>query len=62
MTREEAARDSYGSWSLAIACLREQGVRQGRYQPRDDIERQWASEGPVEPSRLMSVQCGELSK
>jgi len=59
MTREEAHRDSYGSWALAIACLREQGVRAGRYRPVNDTERQWASEGPVESSRLMSVQCGE---
>ncbi len=59
MTREEAHRDSYGSWSLAIACLREQGVRSGAFQPVNDIERQWASEGPVAVSRLSSVQCGE---
>jgi hypothetical protein len=59
MTRADLARDSYGSWSLAIACLREQGVRAGRYQPRNEIERRQAAEGPVNPSRLTSVQSGE---
>ncbi len=59
MTRADLARDSYRSWELAVACLRERGVRSGAFQPVNDIERRWASEGPVSVSRLASVQCGE---
>ncbi len=56
MSPSEKAQDSYGSWSLAIACLREQGVRSGVFQPVNDIERRWRREGPVAVSRLSSVQ------
>ena len=62
MTREEIARDSFGSWSLAIAALRECGVRSGQYEPRNDIERRQANQGPRPPHELDVVSpsqyCG----
>ncbi len=52
MTREDLARDSYGSWLLAINAGREQGIRTGRYQPKDEIERRQALQGPRKPHEL----------
>lgn len=52
MNDADRHRDSYGSWSLAIAALREQGVRSGQYKPRDDKERQQRAEGPRKASEL----------
>lgn len=50
----EEARDSYASWQLAIAVLREKGVRSGLYAPRADHpdEVRWAAEGPRPPEQL----------
>lgn len=52
----EEARDSYASWQLAIAILREKGVRSGLYAPRADNpdELRWAAEGP-RPSEQLDV-------
>ena len=61
MTREELARDSYRCWELAIACLREQGVRRGDYVPVNEKERLWAAEGRVGPSSLASMQSDEAA-
>lgn len=55
MTEADRRRDSYGSWSLAIASWREIRVRAGEYAPVDDIERRWASEGPCEVCALETV-------
>jgi hypothetical protein len=56
MTPADKARDSYLSWSIAIACLREMGVRRGDYPPVDDRERRWAAEGPREAGELESLK------
>ncbi len=57
MTVVDRARDSYGSWSLAIACLREQGIRSGKYWPINETERRQAAEGPVDVRRLSSLEA-----
>ncbi len=60
MTTAEFASDSYRCWELAIACLRENGVRRGDYAPVNERERRQAAEGPVDhPSRLWSIQSGD---
>ena len=48
MTREDYQPnlDSFGSWSLATAALREAGVRSGEYAPLTEDERRQAAEGP----------------
>ena len=33
--------DAYGSWQLAIAELRQRGLREGKYTPKDEAERQY---------------------
>lgn len=50
--------DSYGSWSIAIRAWREIRVRAGLYEPVNDRERAWASEGPRKPSDLDTVREG----
>lgn len=42
----DPARNSFGSWSLAIAAAREEGVRSGSYAPLTDDKRRQAAEGP----------------
>lgn len=34
--------DAYRCWQLAIAEIRKRGLREGRYQPRNDEEREIA--------------------
>ena len=48
--------DSYASWALAIAALREMMVRCGQYAPVNETERRWAAEGPREASQLDTVR------
>lgn len=57
MTRDiaEGLRDGYACWELAIACMREAGVRRKAFKPRDENERRQASEGPVPPAQLAAV-------
>ncbi len=40
-----ATLDGQGSYTLAIAALRENGVRLGIYEPQNDAERRQAEEG-----------------
>jgi hypothetical protein len=44
--------DAYRSWAVAIAAMREQGIREGRITPETSLERTWAAEGPVPPQQL----------
>lgn len=48
--------NSERSYRLAIAALREINIRKGQIKPETQEERQWASEGPVEPSRLEAAR------
>ena len=61
MTPADIALDSYRSWSLCIACLREIAIRRGRVRPAADRpeEQAWAKEGPVPPQALASLH-GEV--
>ena len=43
----DGAIDAFSSFGLAVAALRECGVRDGTFAPRDDRERAWANAGPV---------------
>lgn len=52
----DAALNSHASYLLAIAALREKGVRDGIYAPRDDKERRQAAEGPVSHDKLDAVR------
>ena len=47
MTPQDRARDSYGSWCLAIAALRERNIRAGTIKPDPDRpnETRWQREG-----------------
>jgi hypothetical protein len=56
MSDPDSATDSYRSWRLALAAWREQRIRRGEIQPETPQERQWASEGPREPSELETVR------
>lgn len=51
-----AAVNSYGCWSLAIATLREIAVRRGRVQPRNADEQRWSAEGPRPNDQLDTVR------
>jgi hypothetical protein len=61
MTRlspKEAEDDSYRSWQLNIAVLREINIRNGSIKPDkgDKTHARWVSEGPVKPSLLETVR------
>ena len=56
MTRADHARDSYGSWALAITALREQAVRARRVMPISVQERIQREQGPVEVWELDCVR------
>ena len=53
----DPARNSLGSWRLAVASCREIGVREGRLQPNSDGERRQAAEGPRGNAELDAVRC-----
>lgn len=57
MTPRELALDSYRSWSLCIACMREIAIRRGCVKPAADRpeEQAWAKEGPVPNNALASL-------
>lgn len=57
MNASDIARNSYGCWELAVACLREIRVRSGEYEPKTDEERQQRLQGPCRPSELDTVKA-----
>lgn len=57
MNASDRAIDSLGCYDLAIASLREQRIRSGEYEPRDDQERRQALQGPCPPPDLDTVQA-----
>lgn len=54
----DAALNSHASYLLAVAALREKGVRAGIYAPRTDTERRQAAEGEVSHDKLDAVRHG----
>lgn len=52
MTEYPWAQDAIGSWRVAIEALRERGVREGRYAPRNATEARWQAEGVRPVSEL----------
>lgn len=54
----DADADRLASYTLAVEAKREQGIREGRYQPTTDDERRQAAEGPK--SLLDCLQVGEV--
>lgn len=53
----DAAQDGRQCYALAVAALREQGVREGRYPPQTRDECRWAAEGPVPSNRLEALHA-----
>lgn len=55
------AKNAYGCWELAMAVLRERGVRAGVYTPKDAQEARQQAEGPIPESRYDAMgdsACG----
>lgn len=50
------AIDAARCYNVAIACMREEGIRAGKITPRldDPYEMRWAMEGPVPVEQLES--------
>ncbi|MEM8878501.1 MAG: hypothetical protein AAGD23_11625, partial [Pseudomonadota bacterium] len=42
----DAADNSRKSFTLALAAIREQHIRNGEIEPTNEQERRWAAEGP----------------
>lgn len=47
--------DGLACYELAIAAMREQGVRSGKLPPTNETERRWAAEGPLPVHKLATV-------
>lgn len=50
------SRNSYECWRLAIAAMREIGIRKGDFAPRDRQEEGWASEGWLGVQHLDTIK------
>ena len=56
-TEAKAYADSYASWALAIAVMRERLVRERRVMPMSEQERIWRERGPVPLREMDMVRC-----
>lgn len=54
----DPAANSFRSWAIGIAAMREIALRRGIIEPRenDPTEARWRAEGPVEMHRLDTVR------
>lgn len=51
-------KDGSQSYDLAIAALREIGIRRGNIQPSNEIEKRWQKEGVRPNDKLESLPQG----